>query len=62
MFSRDQLAAILAMVPERYRLLFEVLVTTGLRSARPSPSSASTSSSTDRPPRSMSVEHCPRAD
>lgn len=30
-FSRDQLAAVLAMAPERYKLLFEVLATTGLR-------------------------------
>ena len=31
MFSREQLAAVLAMAPERYKLLFEVLATTGLR-------------------------------
>jgi integrase len=30
-FSRDQLAAVLAMAPERYKLLFEVLATSGLR-------------------------------
>ncbi len=30
-FSREQLAAILAMAPEHYKLLFEVLATTGLR-------------------------------
>lgn len=30
-FSREQLAAILAMAPERHRLLFEVLATCGLR-------------------------------
>ncbi len=30
-FSRDQLAAVLAMAPEPYRLLFEVLATCGLR-------------------------------
>lgn len=31
MFSREQLAAVLAMAPESDRLLFEVLATTGLR-------------------------------
>jgi integrase len=30
-FSREQLAAVLAMAPESYKLLFEVLATTGLR-------------------------------
>jgi integrase len=30
-FSREQLAAVLAMAPEQYKLLFEVLATTGLR-------------------------------
>jgi integrase len=30
-FSREQLAAVLAMAPEEYKLLFEVLATTGLR-------------------------------
>ena len=30
-FSREQLAAVLAMAPEQYRLLFEVLAATGLR-------------------------------
>jgi len=30
-FSREQLAAVLAMAPENYKLLFEVLATTGLR-------------------------------
>lgn len=30
-FSREQLAAILAMAPERHRLLFEILATCGLR-------------------------------
>jgi len=30
-FSREQLAAVLAMAPERHRLLFEVLATCGLR-------------------------------
>jgi integrase len=30
-FSRGQLAAVLAMAPDRYRLLFEVLATCGLR-------------------------------
>lgn len=30
-FSREQLAAVLAMAPEHYKLLFEVLATTGLR-------------------------------
>ena len=30
-FSREQLAAVLAMAPERYKLLFEVLASTGLR-------------------------------
>jgi integrase len=30
-FSRQQLAAVLAMAPEEYRLLFEVLATSGLR-------------------------------
>jgi integrase len=30
-FSREQLAAVLAMAPERYKLLFEVLATSGLR-------------------------------
>jgi integrase len=30
-FSREQLAAVLVMAPERYKLLFEVLATTGLR-------------------------------
>jgi integrase len=30
-FSREQLAAVLAMAPEQYKLLFEVLAATGLR-------------------------------
>jgi integrase len=30
-FGREQLAAVLAMAPESYKLLFEVLATTGLR-------------------------------
>lgn len=30
-FSRDQLAAVLTMAPQKYRLMFEVLATTGLR-------------------------------
>lgn len=30
-FSRDQLAAVLAMAPDRHRLLFEILATCGLR-------------------------------
>jgi integrase len=30
-FSREQLAAVLAMAPERYKLLYEVLAATGLR-------------------------------
>jgi len=30
-FSRDQLAGVLAMAPERHRLLFELLAATGLR-------------------------------
>lgn len=30
-FSRDQLAALLAMAPDRHKLLFELLATTGLR-------------------------------
>lgn len=30
-FSREQLAAVLSMAPERYKLLYEVLATTGLR-------------------------------
>jgi integrase len=30
-FGREQLAAVLAMAPEHYKLLFEVLATTGLR-------------------------------
>jgi integrase len=30
-FSREQLAAVLAMAPESYKLLFELLATTGLR-------------------------------
>ena len=30
-FSREQLAAVLAMAPEQYKLLFEVLASTGLR-------------------------------
>jgi integrase len=30
-FSREQLAAVLAMAPDHYKLLYEVLATTGLR-------------------------------
>lgn len=30
-FSREQLAAVLTMAPQKYRLMFEVLATTGLR-------------------------------
>jgi len=30
-FSREQLAAVLAMAPDRHKLLFELLATTGLR-------------------------------
>ncbi len=51
-FSRGQLAAVLAMAPERHRPLFELLAATGLRR---SPFSACTSSSTRASPRSASA-------
>lgn len=54
-FSRDQLAAILAMAPEHHKLLFELLAATGLRISEAIAPSACTSSSTRTSPRSASA-------